>query len=309
MNTKSPNKNNNSGKKYKKKSPASKTKTKRAAKQAHKSENLNVEEKNKQKRPNRVFNREIEVMTSIKITKSDKSKSKSGSAKKEKKQQTPKKSNKSSSKSPKTKTIVRKRHSVTPQKPKRVKRQKLDDTKAKIPADSVVRGVEQQSDQVSQNISEKEEGKQQTNPSEEEAKFRTPQKATKAQSPLQTPKVEKEEEKGPYFENKNSKVLMPLEIKKMLESSASSTSTLLDSLQFPSPKSSVKILQHVREISIGSVKKIQNTIQRVKGTERKLKELERKASEHLKRKGLDSGSKDMYRQHKYTPQSGTCIQT
>lgn len=70
------------------------------------------------KEQKKLQNHEIEVFTSIKITKSGKKGSQSGSAKKSKSKTTPKKESKSNSKSPVPKAIVRKRIDVEDQKPK-----------------------------------------------------------------------------------------------------------------------------------------------------------------------------------------------
>lgn len=70
------------------------------------------------KEQKKLQNHEIEVFTSIKITKSGKKGSQTGSAKKSKSKATPKKDGKSVSKSPVTKAIVRKRIDVDEQKPK-----------------------------------------------------------------------------------------------------------------------------------------------------------------------------------------------
>ena len=279
-------KSNTSTKKASKNSPTPKKLPKRAAKEANKRENLKLEEKKKQKKPKRAFNREIEVMTSIKITKSDESKPKESPSKKSKGNQTPKNASKSNQKSPVTKAIVRKRHSVTPQKPKKVKRQKLDDSKIQIQIDKELEKSESHKEQVSHNLSEKEETKQQTAPSKTTTPQKTPQKEKKQETPVKPPKEEKEESKESVFEDKNSKVPTPLEIKKMIENSTHSSTSIFESIRFPTGKNSVKVLQHMREISIASVKRIQNTVQRIKASEKKLKHLEHKTNESLKKKGI-----------------------
>lgn len=210
------------------------------------------------KEQKKLLNREIEICTSI-TNKKEKAKPKKSPGKKSK-----------DKKSPVAKTIIRKRvalastpskKSSTPQRPKRVKRQKVSDNKVQIKIEESLVKVE-----------------------EESKNFSVPQKQTQELKKKPTPrsKLIKEESKG----NETGKVSSPYEIKKMIESSILSEKMILESIQFPSGKNSLKVMQFVREISISSVKKIQTSIQRIKATEKKLKDLQKKQKDVLKKKGF-----------------------
>lgn len=123
-------------------------------------------------------------------------------------------------------------------------------------------------------------------PKIEEVKQKTPvkgKKTSKRISKSQVFKLAKEEAKVAQ-DVQISQFLMPYDIKKSIDSDNSDNYALLEGIGFPNPSSFEKVLQCMKEISIASVKKIQNNIQRIKATEKKLKELERKASENLKKK-------------------------
>ena len=97
-------------------------------------------------------------------------------------------------------------------------------------------------------------------------------------------KLAKEEAKDKVTQDVQSKVIMPYDIKKIIDSDITADYAILDDVGYPTSDNFDKILQCMKEISINSVKKIRNSIQRIKATEKKLKELERKASENLKKK-------------------------
>lgn len=108
----------------------------------------------------------------------------------------------------------------------------------------------------------------------------------------------KEENKENLCIDEDSKVLMPFEIKKLIESTSKQRNNILDMISFPYGKNSTKILQNLKEISLLSIKKIQIWFQRIKATERKLKDVEVKTHQSLEKKdvGLDilkSSSKRM----------------
>lgn len=123
-------------------------------------------------------------------------------------------------------------------------------------------------------------------PKIEEVKQKTPSKGKKWVghiSKTQLFKLAKEEAKVAQ-DVQNSRFLMPYDIKKVIENDNTEDYSLLEGIGFPSASSFDKVVQCMKEISIASVKKIQNNIQRIKATEKKLKELERKATENLKKK-------------------------
>ena len=123
-------------------------------------------------------------------------------------------------------------------------------------------------------------------PKIEEVKQKTPVKSKKHAghiSKTQVFKLAKEEAKVAQ-DVQTSHFLMPYDIKKAIENDNSDSHSILNGIGFPSVSSFDKVVQCMKEISIASVKKIQNNIQRIKATEKKLKELERKASENLKKK-------------------------
>jgi hypothetical protein len=207
------------------------------------------------------------------------------------------------SKSPVTKTIIRKRVAVTPQKPKRVKRQKVTDSKVQIK----VLNTHEEIKEHNRNSNFNKKGTNEENKFEnvvmlEVGKTTTPKKSSTKSSPLKTkssPLViknsPKEESKERKHHNHDSKIISPFEIKKMIENSLLSRERILNSIYFPDPKNGSKILQSVKEISISSVKKIQSSIQRIKATEKKLTELRQKTKESLRRKGISLNSKHNFR--------------
>jgi hypothetical protein len=135
-------------------------------------------------------------------------------------------------------------------------------------------------------LSKVEESKQQLMPAQQvqevESAFATPRKPT----PKSDKKLVKEESKSDMQEETTSKISAPLEIKKMIDSAILSKEAILESINFPSSKNALKVLQYVREISVTSIRKIQSSIQRIKATEKKLKELQNKTKESLKKKGF-----------------------
>lgn len=157
----------------------------------------------------------------------------------------------------------------------KAKRQKVSDDKEHIQIKHEV--------QTEQTVSTKTPTKQ----IEEETKQKVvgkPESHKHDSSKKQIFKLAKEELKEKGERDLYEKFLMPYDIKKVIENDLSGNYNILDNIGFPWPSSFDKVLQGMNEISIASVKKIQNSIQRIKATERKLKELERKASENLKKK-------------------------
>jgi hypothetical protein len=207
------------------------------------------------------------------------------------------------SKSPVTKTIIRKRVAVTPQKPKRVKRQKVTDSRVQIKIENTHEEIKEHN----RNSNFNKKGTNEENKFEnvlmlELGKTASPKKSSTKSSPLKnksSPLViknsPKEESKERKHHNHDSKIISPFEIKKMIENSLLSRERILNSIYFPDPKNGYKILQSVKEISISSVKKIQSSIQRIKGTEKKLTELRQKTKESLRRKGISLNSKHHFR--------------
>lgn len=93
-----------------------------------------------------------------------------------------------------------------------------------------------------------------------------------------------EEIKEKEQQDEDSKVLMPFDIKKMIEYDMTDQHSILDGISFPISENFEEILQWMKEISLQAIKKIQNSIQRIKGTDKRLKELERKAKENYTKK-------------------------
>lgn len=212
----------------------------------------------------------------------NKSKSRSAS----KKQSTPKKSP--------PKKVVHKNIKESETMSRRVKRQKVSSTSMHIKVEEKVK------------IEEKKTKKPDSN---EEKKQKTPQKTQHKKTPkVATPKrnkrVLKEEAKQEHStpikgDIKSPKYVNPFEIKKMIETSILTRETIVKSIEFPSCHGGVKVLQHVKEISISTIKKIQSTIQRIKATEKKLKEIQIKTKESLKRKGINLNAKKSTHSKKY----------
>jgi hypothetical protein len=124
-------------------------------------------------------------------------------------------------------------------------------------------------------------------PKIEEVKHKTPVKLSKMHLDVhkkQVFKLAKEEMKEKVAQDVQTHFLMPYEVKKLIDDDITGEYSILDNIGYPVLSSFDKVLQYMKEISISSVKKIQNNIQRIKATERKLKELERKSSENLKKK-------------------------
>lgn len=248
------------------------------------------------KEPKKLINHEIEVYTSIKITKNDKPKGKGDSGKKSKSKEKDSNKNDKISKSPVTKAIVRKRVAETPQKPKRVKRQKVTDSKVQIMLENVHEEVKEPNKNSNFNKKQtNEENKFEKIVKQEITKIATPKKSPVKSSPAKSKIAPKEESKERKSHSNESRIISPFEIKKMIESSLLSKERILNSIHFPDPKNGFKILQGVKEISISSVKKIQSSIQRIRATEKKLVELQLKTKESLKKKGINLDSKHHFR--------------
>jgi hypothetical protein len=264
------------------------------------------------------LNHEIEVFTSIKITNernnvSNKHKNvgmeknsdsilnpsqgerwvqqnKSNSKSPSKKQTTPKKSP--------PKKMVQKNIKESSTMSRRVKRQKVTNTSIQIKIEEKAK------------INEKNLKKEDLR---EEKKQKIPQKVqqkkiqkmeTQRNTPKKNKRVLKEEAKKEdsnlnSCKIKSPKYVNPFEIRKMIETSVLTKETIVKSIEFPSCQGGVKVIQHVREISISTIKKIQSTIQRIKATERRLKDIQVKTKESLKRKGINLEAKKSSHSKKY----------
>lgn len=121
----------------------------------------------------------------------------------------------------------------------------------------------------------------------EETKQKTPIKSINSRTPTpkkQLFKLAKEEIKEKELKEEESKVLMPFDIKKLIDSDMTNQHSILDNIGFPDSENFEKIIQSTKEISLQFIKKVQNSIQRIKATEKKLKELEKKAKENYTKK-------------------------
>lgn len=175
-----------------------------------------------------------------------------------------------------------------------MKRQKVSDTKVQLEVVEPVQNVQISAPKAVVN----EEKKVQSTPTKKVIRAEPIKSTPKKATPKSTKKLVKEEAKQKVEDDTSTKISSPYEIKKMLESTVLSRETLIESIQFPDGRNSVKILQYIREISISSVKKIQSSIQRIKATEKKLKELQKKTKDSLKRKGVSLETKHRHSRHK-----------
>ena len=98
---------------------------------------------------------------------------------------------------------------------------------------------------------------------------------------------ESKESKESSWTEEELNFLMPFEIKKLIESSSKSKEMILESITFPPEKNAVKILQHLKEISISSIEEIQNWFQRMIGTDRKIQDYDYKSNHWVAKKNFN----------------------
>lgn len=123
----------------------------------------------------------------------------------------------------------------------RVKRQKVSDSKVQIQIQERVEIINHNSQSDIIKMSKSEEVKKQTTPIKKPKNLDVQKGTPRKPTPKREKKLVKEESK--QTQEGHNLISAPLEIKKMIENALLTRETILDSIQFPDCKNSLKIMQ------------------------------------------------------------------
>lgn len=184
----------------------------------------------------------------------------------------------------KKKAPVKKKNSASSQKLFKVKKQKVSEDEIQIKESE----RELEANIVTTQIEvEKQEESKQDLPQD----FEKPDVPLEESEKQMSPEIEvniQEDCKENSGTEEDLNFLMPLEIKRLIKEASQTKEMILESVSFPPVKNSSKILKQIKEISINSIKEIQNCFQRMTETDRKLREYEIKTNHCVIKKNVSS---------------------